>query len=215
MKELFIILAKESDYVINCVNSVKKFHPLSDILIIDSDSNDKSYFKHVESNVSYIADIKNKHFMDGAIWHTYKNYSNFTNYIFLQDSTEILKNIEFAFNENVYSIQYFYDTIDISRDSLILPLLKKYTNLDLPANITGMFGPMMACPREFLDNAINIRMDMVLPTNKVSSMSMERVWGYIASHFNYDIVKNTFEGVHRGQSYNDYKYIYKKYPGRT
>lgn len=214
MKKLFVILTRNSNFVVDCVESILKYHPNDDIIIVDSNSDDLSYVDKLENKIKKINLIKNKNFMDGAIWYTYENYKKYTNYAFLQDSTELLTNIDFAFNNDITSIQYFNDSIDMNRDQFMIPKLKEYTNLDLPNEILGLFGPMMICSRNFLDKAKKLGMSKVLPERKDCQNSMERVWGFVASHLGYDIKENSIEGAHGGQQYKNFKHVYKKYAER-
>ena len=214
MKKLFIILTRNSNFVIDCVESILKYHPEDEVIIVDSDSDDLSYVTKLKAKIKKIDLIKNKNFMDGAIWHTYENYTNYTNYAFLQDSTELLTNINFAFDSDITSVQYFNDHIDMNRDQFMIEKLKRYTGLDLTNDILGLFGPMMVCSRNFLDKAKKLGMSKVLPERKDCQNSMERVWGFIASHLGYDIKENCIEGAHGGQGYKNFKHVYKKYAER-
>jgi hypothetical protein len=153
--------------------------------------------------------------MDGAIWYVYKNYPDYTHYSFFQDSTELINNIDFAFNAEICSVQYFNDVYDHWRDSTMSQKLKQFTNLDMPLSMVGLFGPMMICTRRLLDRAYELGMSNVLPEDKVSQNSMERVWGVVISHLGYDIISNSIEGIHRGQGFKDYKYVIKRYVERT
>ena len=76
MKKLFIILTRNSNFVIDCVESILKYHPEDEVIIVDSDSDDLSYVTKLKAKIKKIDLIKNKNFMDGAIWHTYENYTN-------------------------------------------------------------------------------------------------------------------------------------------
>jgi hypothetical protein len=215
MKKIFTILTRDSVYVDECVHSILNHYPNDDIVIVDSDSSDLSYVDRLRSIVHSIDLIKNKNYMDGAIWHVYKEYEDYTNYIFLQDSTELLNNIDFSFDQDLYSVQYFNDRMDHGRDGIMAKELKKHTNLELPTNMTGLFGPMMICSRNFLDKAKLLGMYNVMPESKVCQNSMERVWGFVASHLGYNIQANSLEGIHRGRGVKDYKYIRKKYAERS
>lgn len=215
MKKIFTVLTRDSAFVEECTHSILNYYPNDDIVIVDSDSSDLSYVDKLQPLVYSIDLIKNKNYMDGAIWHIYKKYDDYTNYIFLQDSTELLNNIDFSFDADIYSVQYFNDSIDHERDGIMSKELKKHTNLELPTNMTGLFGPMMICSRNFLDKAKLLGMCNVMPGSKVCQNSMERVWGFIASHLGYDIKTNSLEGIHRGRGTKDYKYILKKYAERS
>lgn len=215
MKKLFVVLTRNSDYVVQCVESLVQYHPDDDVIIVDSDSEDLSYVQKLQHNVNSIDLIHNKHYMDGAIWHVYNNYKEYTNYAFLQDSTELKTDIDFAFSKDIFSIQYFRDSYDEGRDGIMAKMLKTHTGLNMPMIMTGILGPMMICTRDFLKEAESIGMNNVLPTSKVCQNSMERVWGYVIEHLGRDIVSNSIEGVHRGQGFSDYKHVIKKYVERA
>ena len=214
MKRLFVILTRNSDYVSKCVESIRSIYQ-DDIVIVDSDSSDLSYIDAIKNSVTSVDLIKNKNYMDGAIWYVYKNYPDYTHYSFFQDSTELINNIDFAFNAEICSVQYFNDVYDHWRDSTMSQKLKQFTNLDMPLSMVGLFGPMMICTRRLLDRAYELGMSNVLPEDKVSQNSMERVWGVVISHLGYDIISNSIEGIHRGQGFKDYKYVIKRYVERT
>ena len=76
---MFVIPCKynsEFPFIIELVKSIRKFHLTEKIVVIDSDSEDKSYFSILENYDVIIEDIKNHNWMIGAYWYAYKKYSN-------------------------------------------------------------------------------------------------------------------------------------------
>lgn len=103
----------QNDFIYNCVRSIKENHPESPILIVDSNSPDKSYFKLNQLENVEIADIGNQNYDTGAYWYAYKNKPNYDSYIFLQDSIYIKKPLYQYLSNSLTSIRFF-----ISRKSI-------------------------------------------------------------------------------------------------
>ena len=89
MNHAFVIPAfstEQNKCVIDCVKSIRKFHASSEIIIVDSDSPDKSYFNEVQKYNVVICNVKNKNRETGAIWHAYHNFPDIEFFFFIQDS---------------------------------------------------------------------------------------------------------------------------------
>ena len=66
---MFVIPCKYNSnfpFVIELVESIRKFHPNEKIVVIDSDSNDKTYFSILSEYDVIIEDAKNSNWMIGA-----------------------------------------------------------------------------------------------------------------------------------------------------
>ena len=77
---MFVIPCKyNKDYpsIQKIVHDIRLFHPEETICVVDSDSDDKSYFDDIKlyKNV-IIEDIANKNYQIGAYWYAYKKYPN-------------------------------------------------------------------------------------------------------------------------------------------
>ena len=79
--------------IFNCTNSIQQHYEHPKIVVVDSDSPDKSYFNILESRSIDILDIKNKNYDTGAYWSAFKKYKNYNHYYFLQDSIKIKENL--------------------------------------------------------------------------------------------------------------------------
>ena len=71
MKSMFVIPTKNSGYIENCIKSIRDVGHTEDICVVDSNSEDKSYFDHIKKYNVIIEDISNINYVDGAIWHCY------------------------------------------------------------------------------------------------------------------------------------------------
>ena len=84
----------KKSYVMNSVSAIRTHHPDEKILVVDSDSDDVSYLKHLEKIPNVIAvDFKNKNYLDGAIWCAFDNFPDEKWYCLLQDTITIKHNL--------------------------------------------------------------------------------------------------------------------------
>jgi glycosyltransferase involved in cell wall biosynthesis len=54
---MFVIACKYNPkfpFIIHLVESIRKFHPTEKIVVVDSDSDDKSYFSQIEKSLELI-----------------------------------------------------------------------------------------------------------------------------------------------------------------
>jgi len=93
--------------IFNCTNSIIKYYKNPKIVVVDSDSPDKSYFKPLEKKNICILDIKNRNYDTGAYWKAYEKFNNFKFYYFLQDSLILKKNLSKFEVYDFTSIRYF------------------------------------------------------------------------------------------------------------
>jgi hypothetical protein len=96
-KELFVIPTKEDSYIFECVERINRYHPDADILIVDSDSDNKNYMQTINKNYKnvMVSEFKNKNYEYGAILHGFLNYKDkYDIFFFIQDSIFIKKTID-------------------------------------------------------------------------------------------------------------------------
>ena len=209
----FVVLCKfnpTNRVLFDCIDSILEHHKDASITLIDSDSEDKSYFKQIEDRVNII-DLKNKNWMSGAIWHAYENL-DFENYFFIQDSVLIKDNLDDLVDKDISSVRYFnsgdrlggfpliadwgqgFDTAE--QRSFVSEMFKKHTPYEILPRFIGLFGPMMFCKRSVLDKLKENNFDKILPWDKITTCGMERAWGLALAQEGYDIKKNSVCGNH-------------------
>lgn len=115
--------------IFRCVNSILKFYKNPKIVVIDSDSPDKSYFKKLLEKKVTILDVKNKNFDTGAYWIGYKNFPGYKFYYFIHDSIILKKNISFYEKYNLTTLRFFMSVDKIGRFKVKKTKDKFYKNI--------------------------------------------------------------------------------------
>lgn len=97
---LFVVCCRYSEkhnYVFWCVDAIRKHHPGSDIVVVDSDSEDKSYLDKLEEAGVIVEDAKNTSYETGAWLHAFDKYKDsYQNFMFLQDSMQLACSLPFS-----------------------------------------------------------------------------------------------------------------------
>ena len=128
-KRLFVISCYfdgSNEAIFNCTNSILKLYENPNIVIVDSDSPDKTYFNKIRSNNVEILDVKNKNYDTGAYWIAFNQFNDFDNYYFLQDSTIIKENLSSFESNNLTTFRYFLSIDDIGGFIYEKPSLKNF-----------------------------------------------------------------------------------------
>tara|TARA_B100000900_G_scaffold369013_1_gene346589 strand:- start:2077 stop:2835 length:759 start_codon:yes stop_codon:yes gene_type:complete len=128
-KRLFVISCYfdgSNEAIFNCTNSILKLYENPNIVIVDSDSPDKTYFNKIRSNNVEILDVKNKNYDTGAYWIAFNKFNDFDNYYFLQDSTIIKENLSSFESNDLTTFRYFLSIDDIGGFIYEKPSLKNF-----------------------------------------------------------------------------------------
>ena len=107
---MFVIPCKYNNnypFIIGLVKDIRFYHPKDKIVIVDSDSNDKSYFDEVKKYDVIIEDSQNINWMIGAYWYVYKKYPNEEFYFFMHDSMKVKDNLDYLKEKDLTTIMYF------------------------------------------------------------------------------------------------------------
>lgn len=94
--------------IFESTNSILKYYKNPSIVVIDSDSPDKTYFKKLKSKSIEVINAKNRNYEAGAYWIGYNEYNNFNNYYFIHDSVKFKKELLYFEKFNFSSFRYFY-----------------------------------------------------------------------------------------------------------
>jgi hypothetical protein len=213
------------------VDSILTHHPDEKIVIVDSMSDDKSYYQMFSNydNVD-ILDNCNPYRVPGAFYQTVKKYPNEPYYINLQDSLMVKKSWqEFIDNPVEFmSLTYFHEIIH-PEDSYQYKYLKEVfsgTGYDVPNpsySSNACFGPVYIIKNSLAMKFYNCGLlQNMKSTCKMHDEMGERIFGYLAMVEGFDPEKYNMEGEILSQwnkMINDqmdyYKKIFCSHLGRT
>lgn len=205
---------KNSLYIYQAVESIQKYYADKgvDIIIIDSDSDDKQYFDLLKKNNNiYIQDINNKQYEYGGIVSSYNQYPLYDSYIFLQDSVYAIgqmHNIEFIPNDTVYIIQEHYSgwTLAKGQKEIFEKLNPNFPKRDDEFMITifNCFIINNNTMKKIIESKI---FQSCTPAyDKHTSIAWERAWAIIFDSLNINVELATDK--------NNKSCFYKKFGGR-
>lgn len=216
---MFIVPCK---YVEGClieqsIKAIRELHPLETILVVDSDSSDKSYFELLKPYNVIIADIANKHYESGAFWYAVQNYKEHW-YVVIQDSVILKQHLHkylhdfeqfycfINFNENTLTHHMSDQTGSygfVSRINEMIGGFDKISHHD-NLNFTGVFGPSFIIKRTMVNLMLKNKLnETLLPENKFDHQITERIYGLVAKQCGVDLNKNTILGnLHQLKSTN-------------
>lgn len=191
---MFVIPCKYNPkfpFVIDLVKSIRKFHPTEKIVIVDSDSDDKSYFSALEKYNVTIEDIGNKNWMVGAYWYAYKKYPNEEFYFFLHDSMIVKSNLEYL-KEKDLTIWMCFDRFgEFNTWGNYITENSKY---EYVFSGRGCSGPIFFCKNKVMKRMLEMGADKFLPKDKSETGYLEGAWGFFLEEQGYDLQECSLYG---------------------
>jgi len=214
---LCVISSKNPTYVlIKTVNNIKLFYPEFDIVVVDSDSSDFTYYSILPKDVK-VEYCKNKNWELGAWCYAFNKYTDYDIYMFIQDSLIPLCRIpgfdtEHYEKNTFYSLHYeallwhggyYDDLIDIYKNSS----LHFISELGPNHPIVGTAHSSFITDRENAAKILKLEEPYIekhIVKTKMHSCIVERTGGLIAEMNNntrIDIMPY-FEKCHLGRDYS-------------
>lgn len=199
--------SKEVPIIFNCLESIRKYHPDDEILIIDSNSDDKSYFEQAKKTFgAKVVDAGNNNYTTGAIWHVFENYKR-DFYYFFHDSVELLENISHLEQKDISPLMYHYhwewpmnkETKE-RNSNWAKGQIEGKTNLNFSENNFFILqGAIFCCKYEVLEKVKDTGFNNILPNNKYQEEVTERLWGFVLGELGYNqqIRDNSILGLTR------------------
>jgi hypothetical protein len=185
------------------VDSILTHHPDEKIVIVDSMSDDKSYYQIFSNydNVD-ILDNCNSYRVPGAFYQTVKKYPNEPYYVNLQDSLMLKKSWQKFIDSPVefISLVYFHDII-LPEDRHEYQYMKKVFS-GTEYNIPNPGDPFNACfgPVYIIKNSLAMKfyncglLENMKSTCKIHDETGERIFGYLAMVEGFDPKIYNMEG---------------------
>jgi hypothetical protein len=201
MKSLWVVPCNHDParpVVVECVRRIRQHHPDDKILVIDSASDDKSYFDEL-LDLCWIDDIDNRHYTLGAYRHAYEHYrADF--YYLIHDSLWLNAPIPRRWG----TVRWFSDPPhpwgwDADGQTLQTWGSQQLTamGLETPKTYRGIMGPMWFSPRQTLHELADLGFWAIDVTDKYQLCAMERVAGIVFDHLGYDVTIS-LQGEHHG-----------------
>lgn len=191
----FVICCKDSLYIEKCIENINILYPQSSIYIVDSCSDNKSYFNSMAKyNNVLIEDICNKNYEYGAYIHCFNKYKdNHDIFIFMQDSILInnsIPEISYVNENNVYVFNNNYSgwSQGIPHRDLFYSLNPDFPKTDPSQFLMTIWNSFIILKKTF--NKIinsNIFNSAKPPEDKLISCAWERVWSIIFNENNIQI----------------------------
>ncbi len=232
---MFIVTCKyhPQSLIEECIASIRKFHCNESIIIVDSDSDDKSYYKLGESaNDVEILDVSNSRRQIGALYEVYKRYPNEKHYILIHDTVCLKQSLTSFIQDDIMfkvilNFTKPYNTLDKNIRSEYISWMNNTLNkLNYPNRLHwyssnnemyGVAGSMGIYSNQFISrlNDIGILKNVQTCTHNECQFS-ERFIGYICRCEGIDI-SESIEGDFDWQKYtsDNLKYIRKVLIGRN
>jgi hypothetical protein len=185
------------------VDSILTHHPDEKIVIVDSMSDDKSYYQIFSNydNVD-ILDNCNSYRVPGAFYQTVKKYPNEPYYVNLQDSLMLKKSWQKFVDSPVefISLVYFHDII-LPEDRHEYQYMKKVfsgTEYNIPNpgdSFNACFGPVYIIKNSLAMKFYNCGLlENMKSTCKIHDETGERIFGYLAMVEGFDPEIYNMEG---------------------
>lgn len=187
MTKAFVVCCKDSNYIRSCVSNIRNHYPLDKIYIVDSDSDDKSYFSIVNDFQSiYILDAYNKNYECGAYLYWYELYGDqHDTYIFMQDSINIINSIHEIDRIEDNNVIVFYEEKTgwqkaSYHNNVWYTTNTSFPNIDID-DICMTIWNSFCINRSTFMKVINSDIFKLasLPNNKILSAAWERIWSAI------------------------------------
>jgi len=187
-----------------CVDSILEFHPDEKIVIVDSQSEDKSYYD-IFSNYSEvdILDNVNNYRIPGALHQTYKKYPNESHYVLIQDSIIFKKSIDSYLTSSDQFVSFMYFPEDVQRDEnceeyQYYKKIFSQTDYEIPSlgqKIYASFGPLFIAKKEimkkFYDKGL---LENFKSSSKLECQCAERIYGICAEQEGFNPSTCNIEG---------------------
>lgn len=205
---MFVIPCKfnpDNPIIFECVESIRKYHPDHKIIVVDSNSDDLSYFDKLETEYPdiYLYEARNNHYATNGHYLGYKYFDPVFDFYYMIHDSLILKNrIDHVEDWPLTTVRYFNSPPtpmgwDASGDDLYdwaWPQVMNHMNFSIPPTYKGVFGPMFFCQRHVMEELEKLGLFEILPKDKYQMCAMERIVGIALQRLGYDPAEHSLQG---------------------
>jgi len=181
---------KQHNYAVQLVDDIRRFNQEELIVVVDSDSEDKSYHKELEKYTNVIVeDVKHKNYALGSYWYCYKKYPKEKFYHCLHDTMRIKSNIDFL-KEKELSVLFNFDRVaGMANNIAYCEFQCKKTRFSYHPNGKGVYGPIFFCSSVVMEKLQNEGFMEIYPTTKHEASCTEWLMGFAFESLGYDLNK--------------------------
>ncbi len=189
----------EHPVIFDCVQSIIGHHPDAKIVVVDSNSEDKSYMKELRNWDVITVDARNDHYGPGAFRWAYDTYLDEEFFYCIFDSLLVQDNLDDLVEFPCTSVRHFHTppTGWGWNEDTGLPLdqwaLRNGVHR-IPERFVGVMGPMLMAHRRVFKSAGVFR---TMPTNRYEQCALERMWGIWLQQAEWDPT-NSLQGEMHG-----------------
>lgn len=185
-----------SNYILNLVNQIREFHAQESIVVVDSNSPDKSYFAELSKLNVIIEDVQNIHWMVGAYWHAFKKFPNEDFYFFFHDSMKVKANLDYLKEKDLFLLACFQRSAAPSFNSWN-DRIRNETLIDkniIKNDGLGCCGPIFGCKNYVIKKLLDLKCDVLLPSSKAETGYMEGAFGLFFEALGYNLKECALHG---------------------
>ncbi len=178
---MFVIPCKYSskcNSILTLVQDIRKYHKTEKIVVVDSASDDKSYFLELEKYNVDIQDVSNRNWAIGAYWHVYFKYPNEDFYFMIHDTMRVKANLDYLKEKDLTTIATFNRSINPSFN-MWNDKINTETKYKVSQHGNGVYGPMFLCKNKVMKRLYDCNVNVLLPTCKAEMGYMEGGFGAI------------------------------------
>ena len=202
---LFVVPCRydpERPVIYECIEGIQRWHPDARIVVIDSDSADRSYMDWCADRGCAVADIHNTGYATAAWAWAVRNYPDESFYALMFDSLILQGNIDHLQGAPVTAIRHWSNRDhdwgwDANGDHLSIWGNKQLhrMGIEFPNEYHGMMGPIMFVQHHVVEELDEIGFwDTVVPS-VYEHCAVERVAGICLEALGYDVTQS-LQGVH-------------------
>jgi glycosyltransferase involved in cell wall biosynthesis len=200
-------------YIVPCIKSIRETNPKANIVVVDSDSPDKSYMDKVDCEV---LDAGNKHYDFGAYWigfrHTDSKY-----YMMVHDSCKFFRPIKKSdFFLRSFTPFYWFPNNNNNWDTLCWArgLAKEHCGYEPKDedsnNEVCIYAGIFSATSEYLEELEKDNFPLCLPSNKIEMVYVsEYLWALAAHNKGINVVESSYYGRFPGNPNTPGKILHK------
>lgn len=191
---MFVIPCKynpQYPLVINLCEQIRHFHPNEKIVVVDSGSENKSYFDDIKKYDPIILDINNKEWMIGAYWKAYKLFPDEDYYYFMHDSMKVKDNLDSFKTRPLTTLMYFDRRDQFETWGERITKESKYTYV---YNGHGLYACSFFCQNRVMKRMLYMGADKFLPTTKLETGYCEGCYGFFLEEQGFNLKETSLFG---------------------